>query len=72
MLLQFKTSNAVAFNPTAESVKCSIFLKNLEKYFCELTYKEKNFVKHIESLPQHLLEKFIGGNLSITDIALRN
>ena len=34
--------------------------------------KEKNFVKHIENLPQHLSEKFIGDNLSITDIALRN
>ena len=38
---------------------------------------QKNFVKTIESLPQHLLEKFIGDDLSInlwviTDIALKN
>ena len=50
----------------------SFFLKNLEKRFCNnyFTYK-KNFVKHFEKLPQHLSEKFIGDNLSITDIALR-
>ena len=47
------------FNPTAESVNCSLLLKNLEKHFCDLTYKKKNFVKHVESSPQHLLEKFI-------------
>ena len=29
----------VVFNPTAESVNCSLFLKNLEKHFCDLTYK---------------------------------
>ena len=62
----------VVFNPTAESVNCSLFLKNVEKHFRDLTYKKKNFVKHIENLPQHLSEKFIGDNLSITDIALRN
>ena len=60
------------FNPTAESVNCSLFFKNLEKHFRDLTYKKKNFVKHTENLPQHLSEKFIGDNLSITDIALRN
>ena len=36
---------------------------------CDL---QKNFVKRIENLPQHLSEKFIGDNLSITDIALKN
>ena len=35
-------------------------------------FQEKNFIKHIENLPQHLSEKFIGDNLSITDIALKN
>ena len=33
---------------------------------------QKNFVKHIENLPQHLSEKFISNYLSITDIASRN
>ena len=61
----------VLFDATAESVNCFLLSKNLEKYFCHLTYK-KNFVKDIENLPQHLSEKFIGDNLSITDIALRN
>ena len=55
----------VWLNFTAESVNCSLFLKNAEKTFCNSTY-EKNFVKHIENLPQHLSEKFIGDNLSIS------
>ena len=37
-----------------------------------MTFKKKNFVKHIENLPQHLSKKFMGDNSSITDIALRN
>ena len=66
-----KTLSLLVYNPTAESVNCSLFLKNQEKHFCDLTYKKKNFVKHIESLAQYLWEKFIGDNLSIIDIALR-
>ena len=61
----FKNYFFVWLNFTAESVKCSLFLENLEKHFCNSTYK-KNFVKHIENLPQHLSEKFIGDNLSIS------
>ena len=72
VLLQFKKSLFVSFEPTAKSMNCSLFLKNLEKHFYDLAYKKKSFVKHIENLPQHLSEKFIGDNLSITDIALRN
>ena len=53
-------------------MNCSLFLKNLEKHFRDLTYKKKNFIKHIENLPKHLSKKFIGDNLSITDIALKN
>ena len=45
--------------------------KNLETHFCNVTCK-KNVVKRIKNLPQHLSEKFIGDNLSITDIALKN
>ena len=66
-----KTSVIVLFNATAESVNGPLFLKNLETQFCNVTCK-KNFVKHIENLPQHLSKKFIGDNLSITDIALKN
>ena len=54
----------MSLNATAESVDRLLLLKNLEKHFCNLTFK-KNFVKHIENLPQHLSEKFI-------DIAYRN
>ena len=68
----FKKSLFVLFNATAESANCFLFLKNLEKHFRNLTYKKKYFVEHIKNLPQHLSEKFIGDNLSITDIFLRN
>ena len=34
--------------------------------------RKKHFVKHIENLPQHLSENFIGDNSSITDITWRN
>ena len=66
----FTTSLFVLFNATAESVNYSVFLKNLETHFCNLTCK-KNFVKRIENLPQHLSEKLIGDNLSIINIALK-
>ena len=66
-----KKSLFVLFKATAESMNCSLFLKNLEKHFCNSTYKKKNFVKHFENLPPHQSEKFIGDNLLITDIALR-
>ena len=61
----------VLFDATTKSMSCFLFLKNVKKYFCNLTYK-KNSVKLIENLPHHLLEKFINDNLSITNIALRN
>ena len=70
-LLQFKNISFCFDNATPESVNCSLFLKNLEKHFCNLTYKN-NFVKHVENLPQHLSEKCVGDNSSITDIAFRN
>ena len=60
------------FNFTAESVNCSLFLKYLEKIFLQFDLQTKNFVKHIENLPQRLSEKFIGDNLSVIDIASRN
>ena len=67
--MQFKTPLFVLFNAKAEFLKCFLFLKNLKKHFYDLTYKKKNFVKHIENLPQNLSEKFIGDNLSIIGIA---
>ena len=71
VLLQVKESLFVVLNATAESVNCSFFLKNLETHFYNVTCK-KNFVKRIENLSQHLSEKFICDNLSITHIALKN
>ena len=65
-----KTSLFVLFNATVESVNGSLFLKNLETHFSNVTCK-KNFVKHVENLQQHLSENFIGDNLSIIDIALK-
>ena len=62
----------VLLNFTAKSANCFLFLKNLEKTFWKFDLQNKNFVKHINNLSQHLSEKLIGDNLSITDIALRN
>ena len=62
----FKNYFFVWLNFTTESVNCSLFLKNLEKTFLQFDLQKK-FVKHIENLPQHLSEKFIGdNNLSIS------
>ena len=72
LVVVFKIYFFVWLNFTAESVNCSLFLKNLEKTFLQFDLQKKNFVKYIKNLPQHLSEKFIGDNLSITDIALKN
>ena len=65
-LVIFKNYFFVWPNFKAESVNCSLFLTNLEKTFLQFDLQKKNFVKHIENLPQHLSEKFIGDNLSIS------
>ena len=46
-------------------------LSFLEKSFLQLDLHRKT-LSNIENLPQHLSEKFIGDDLSINDIALRN
>ena len=66
-----KKSLFVLFNAAVEFVNCSLILKNLEKAILQFDLP-KNFVKHIENLPQHLSKKFIGDDLLITDYALRN
>ena len=72
LVVIFKNYFFVWLNFTAESVNCSLFLKNAEKNILQFDLQKKNFVKHIENLPQHLSKKFIGDNLSIIDIAIRN
>ena len=72
LVVIFKNYFFVWLNFIAGSVNCSLFLKNLEKTFLQFDLQKKNFVKHIENLSQHLSEKFIGDNLSIINIALRN
>ena len=47
------------------------FLEKSRKTLLQIEL-QKYFVIHIKNLPQHLSEKFIGDNLSITDIVLRN
>ena len=44
----------------------------MQKNIFAIRLTKKNFVKHIENLPQHLSEKFIRDTLSIIDITLRN
>ena len=39
------------FNATVESVNCSLFLKNIENHFCNLTSKEL-IVKHMKNVPE--------------------
>ena len=58
------------WKPCARAHAHSFVETLLEIQFCNLTYK-KNFVKHIENLPQHISDKFIGDDSSITDIALK-
>ena len=66
----FKKSRFVLLNVTAESVIFSVFLENLKKRRPYLQFdSQKNTSSDIENLPQRLLEKFIGDNSSITDIA---
>ena len=72
LVVIFKNYFFVWLNFTAESVNCSLFFKNLEETLLQFDLQTKNFVKHIENLPQHLSENFIGDNLSIIDIAFRN
>ena len=57
------------FNATAESLNHSLFLKNLQKLFCNNLTEKKKKLRHIEILPQDLSEKFISDNLSIIGIA---
>ena len=57
LLLQFKKFLFVLFNPTAESVNCSLFLKNLEKHFCDLTNKKKTSSNNRKTLLWFALEK---------------
>ena len=71
LVVIFKNYFFVWLNLTAESVNCFLFLKNPERTFLQFDL-QKNSVKHIENLPQHLSEKFIGITLSIIDIASRN
>ena len=63
----------VLFNFTAESVNCSLFLKNLKITFLQFDIQKKttsNTLKIYRNI--NLSEKFIGDNLLIADIALKN
>ena len=65
----FKNYFFALLNFTAESVICSLFLKNAEKNILQFDLQKKKLRQNIEKLPQHLSEKFISDNLSIIDIA---
>ena len=71
VLLQFKKISLCFVSCHGRVRKLLSFLEKSRKTYLQL-FTEQNFVQHIENLPQHLSEKFIGDNLSITDIALRN
>ena len=63
----FKKSFFVLFNATAEPINHFVFWKNLQKHFCNLIYKKKLGQTHWK-----FTATFIGDNLLIGDIALRN
>ena len=71
LVVIFKNYFFVWLNFTAESVNCSLFPKNAEKNILQFDLQKK-LRQNIENLPQQLSEKFIGDNLSIIDVALKN
>ena len=54
----------VWLNFTAKSTNCS--LSKSRKNIFAIRFTKKNFVKHIENLPQYLSGKFVGDNLSVS------
>ena len=70
--LQFKEISLFVLNATAESVDCSLFFffEKYSKTFLQFD-SQKNIIQHIENLPQHLLKKIIGDNISISLKKLR-
>ena len=68
LVVTFKNYLFVWLNFTAESVNCSLFLKNLEKTFLQFDLQKKNFVKHIENLPQHLSAIIYRLSISLEEI----
>ena len=65
LVVIFKNYFFVWLNFAARSVNCSLLEKSRKNIYANRLTK-KNFVKHIKNLPQHLSEKFIGDNLSIS------
>ena len=62
VLLQFKNFLFVVFNPTAKSVNCSFFLKNLETHFCDLTYKKKTLSNTLK-IYRNIYRKNLSGTI---------
>ena len=71
LLLQFNKIS-FCFVGCHDRVSKLLSFEKSRKTFLQFDLRKKNFVKHIENLKQHLSEKLIGDNLSITDIDLRN
>ena len=62
----------ILFNFTAESVNCSL-LKNLDTTFLQFHLQKKKTLSHTLKIHRKIYrKKFIGDNLLIIDIALRN
>ena len=73
ILLQFNKISLCCVSCHGRVRELLSFLEKPRKTFLQFHIGlQKNFVKLIENLPQHLSERFIGDNLSITDIAFRN
>ena len=62
LVVIFKNYFFVWLNFTAKSMTLSKSRKNI----FAIRFTKKNFVKHIENLPQYLSGKFVGDNLSVS------
>ena len=72
LVLIFKNYFFVWLNFTAESVNCSLFLKNLEKTFLQFDLQKKTLSNTLKIYRNVYQKNSISDNLSIIDIASRN
>ena len=72
LVVIFKNYFFVWLNFTAGSVNCSLFLKNLEKTFLQFDLQKKTASDTSKIYRNIYRKNFIGDNLSIIDIALKN
>ena len=70
----FKKYIFVLLNATAESLNCSVFLKNVKKKFLQFDVQKKKIspLELIEKLPQHLSQNFSAMIRRLSILLVRN